>query len=135
MKTPEEIGRMSPEQLEAESAAQDARVPQDLERRIMETLAADEIASAVPARRPFRQTLWLSLSAVAAAAALFLIFRSATPGRPLRDTYDDPYLAYAEVEKTFQTISDKLSTGTKLVRQAQETAGKPREILDKTQSR
>ena len=68
---------------------------------------------------------------IAAAALLF-----ALPARGPKDTFDDPYLAYAEVEKAFQTISDKMSDGLDLAtRQTEAVAGKPQLILDKIQSK
>ena len=51
--------------------------------------------------------------------------------RPLQDTFDDPYLAYAEVEKTFRHISDKMNVGLELASEARTTAEKPAEILKK----
>lgn len=131
MKTPEEIERLSAEELETLAAAQGLQAPRDLRQRLCEALAAGEIA-AQAGRRP-RSVRWpgYALAAAAAAAALWV----ALPQRGPRDTFDDPQLAYAEVEKVFRTISDKMSPGVDLARQAQEIAGKPHEIIDKSLSR
>ena len=132
MKTPEEIERLSAEELETLAAAQGLQAPRDLRQRLCEALAAGEIA-AQAGRRPHsvRWPAYASLAAAAAAAAMWV----ALPQRGPRDTFDDPQLAYAEVEKVFRTISDKMSPGVDLARQAQEIAGKPHEIIDKTLSR
>lgn len=132
MKTPEEIERLSAEELEALAAAQGLQVPRDLQQRLCEALAAGEMAA--QAERKPRSARWpgYALAAAAAAAAALWV---ALPQRGPRDTFDDPQLAYAEVEKCFRTISDKMSPGMNLARQAQEIAGKPHEIIDKTLSR
>lgn len=132
MKTLEEIERLSPEELENMAAAQGGRAPRGLQRRIEAALAADELVRQETARKlPVRRKTYAALCAVAAAAALLL----ALPQRGPRDTFDDPQLACAEVEKVFRTIADKMSAGMDLARQAQELADKPQYILDKTLSR
>lgn len=131
MKTPEEIERLSAKELETLAAAQGLQAPRDLRQRLCEALAAGEVAA--QAERKQRSARWpgYALAAAAAAAALWV----ALPQRGPRDTFDDPQLAYAEVEKVFRTISDKISPGVDLARQAQEIAGKPHEIIDKSLSR
>jgi len=129
MKTPEEIERLSLEELETLAAAQGAEAPQDLRLRLRQTLAAQELAER-PAR-PARWIPYVPLAAVAAATALLLTL----PQRGPKDTFDDPRLAYAEVEKAFQTISEKMNGGIGLAREAQAIAGKPQDILDKIQSK
>lgn len=128
MKTPEEIEKLSLEELEAQAAAQGAKAPQGLQQRLRETLAASELAQARP--RPARWIPYASLAVAAAAAALVLL----PPSGP-KDTFDDPYLAYAEVEKAFRTISDKMNGGMELAREASEAAEIPQNILQKIQSR
>ena len=49
----------------------------------------------------------------------------------LTDTFDDPYLAYAQVEATFQKIADKMAAGVDLAARAGETAEKTVEIIQK----
>lgn len=129
MKTLEEIEKLSPEELEAQAAAQGVHAPQDLQQRLRETLAARELAQTARPR-PARWILYASLAVAAAAAALVLL----PPSGP-KDTFDDPYLAYAEVEKAFRTISDKMNSGVELAREAGEAAEIPQNILQKIQSK
>jgi len=129
MKTPEEIEKLSLEELEAQAAAQGAHAPQGLQQRLRETLAASELALAARPR-PARWIPYASLAVAAAVAALVLL----PPSGP-KDTFDDPYLAYAEVEKAFRTISDKMNGGMELAREASEAAEIPQNILQKIQSR
>ncbi len=131
MKTLEEIEKLSLEELERNASAQPIPTPEGLQRRIREALAAQELAAQRPAR-PGRWAPYAALAGAAAAATLLLTL----PARGPKDTFDDPYLAYAEVEKAFQTISDKMSGGLDLAtRQTETVAGKSQLILDKIQSK
>ena len=128
MKTLEEIENLSLEELEQKAAENAAPVPDGLERRLRQALAAREIAEAARPR-PARWSPYASLAAGAAAAAALVML----PQRGPKDTFDDPLLAYAEVEKAFQTISDKMSVGMDIVRDAETTAGMPYNTLNKIQ--
>ena len=127
MKTLEEIEKLNPEELEQEATRSAVPVPEGLQERIRQALAAREIADAAPAR----QVSWLPYASLAVVAAAALLI--ALPQRGPKDTFDDPLLAYAEVEKTFQTISSKMSVGMGIVRDAEETATLPYNNLNKIQ--
>ena len=127
MKTLEEIERLSLEELEQEATRAAAPVPDGLQERLRQTLAARELADAA---RP-RPTRWIPYASLAVAAAAAAII--ALPQRGPKDTFDDPRLAYAEVEKVFRTISDKMNEGVALVREAEASAEIPQNILNKTQ--
>ena len=127
MKTLEEIERLSLEELEQEATRAAAPVPDGLQERLRQTLAARELADAA---RP-RPTRWIPYASLAVAAAAAAII--ALPQRGPKDTFDDPRLAYAEVEKVFRTISDKMNEGVALVREAEAAAEIPQNILNKTQ--
>ena len=76
---------------------------------------------------------WTALAAAAAAAIAFVLI----PGRgpePV-DTFDDPYLAYAQVEATFQRISEKMAGGIDLAGETAETLNTPIEIIRKINSK
>ena len=127
MKTLEEIERLSLEELEQEATRAAAPVPDGLQERLRQTLAARELADAA---RP-RPTRWIPYASLAVAAAAAAVI--ALPQRGPKDTFDDPRLAYAEVEKVFRTISDKMNEGVALVREAEASAEIPQNILNKTQ--
>ena len=127
MKTLEEIERLSLEELEQEATRAAAPVPDGLQERLRQTLAARELADAA---RP-RPARWISYASLAVAAAAAAVI--ALPQRGPKDTFDDPRLAYAEVEKVFRTISDKMNDGVALVREAEAAAEIPQNILNKTQ--
>ena len=125
MKTLEEIENLSLEELEQKAAEAAAPVPDGLERRLRQALAARELADAARPR-PARWIPYASLAVAAAAAALVVL-----PQRGPKDTFDDPLLAYAEVEKAFQSISRKMSAGLELAKEVQPAADKPLQILEK----
>ena len=127
MKTLEEIERLSLEELEQEASRAAAPVPDGLQERLRQTLAARELADAA---RP-RPTRWIPYASLAVAAAAAAVI--ALPQRGPKDTFDDPRLAYAEVEKVFRTISDKMNEGVELVREAEASAEIPQNILNKSQ--
>lgn len=120
---------MEPDELESAAIQEDAPVPAGLEDRIMASLAAKAI---LQQREEKARAAWIPYAAVAfaaAIAALAVIPRSSS-GK-LKDTFDDPYLAYAQVEATFQRISDKMAAGVDLAAKADETAEKTIEIINK----
>ena len=129
MKTLEEIENLSIEELEDLATREAAPVPDGLQERLRQTLAAREIAEAARPR-PARWIPYASLAVAAAAAAVI-----ALPQRGPKDTFDDPRLAYAEVEKAFRTISDKMSTGVDIAREAGASAELPQNIINKIQTK
>lgn len=127
MKRIEDIEILQDDELEAAALGEDIKVPAGLEGRIKSAIAAKESLKpkAVPAR-------WIPYAAFAVAAGLgaVVVVQHNGSGR-LRDTFDDPLLAYAQVEATFQKISDKMALGVDLAAKAGETAEKPVEIINK----
>ncbi|MBN2667381.1 MAG: hypothetical protein JXR67_12785 [Bacteroidales bacterium] len=86
----------------------------DFEKRIYEAIDREEKRSLIPPRRRF----FVILSGVAAtllilAAAYFFFER-----RPdIRDTYNDPEVAYAEAMKILHSVSSRMNEGTKALGQ------------------
>ena len=122
MKSIEDIEKLSIEELE--QAAQGAPVPEGLSERLQSALAAEaflqESAGQPPVVIPslagkrlgkksagrLLQTGILSSLAIAAAIAAVVLLH--TPSAP-KDTFDDPLLAYAQVEETLQYISNHIN--------------------------
>lgn len=129
MKTLEEIENLSIEELEQAAAGSAVPVPDGLERGIRQALAARELAQEARPR-PARWAPYAALAVAAAAAAVVIL-----PQRGPKDTFDDPRLAYAEVEKAFQMISDKMSVGADLAREARTVSENTLNILENIQSK
>lgn len=117
MKKAEQLEKMDLEQLMALSGDESIAVPAGLGSKIEAGLlaaAASERSQAKPARlRPWVPALGAAFASVAA----LLIVLGAQP----KDSFSDPALAYAEVEKTFGLISAKLSQGENAAQQAAQT--------------
>lgn len=131
MKKIEDIESMQPEELESAALGDEIKVPAGLEERILDAIAAKEaLRPKASLRREASPLRWVPYAALAVAAGLAAV--AIIPRRDrLRDTFDDPYLAYAQVEATFQKISDKMAVGVGLAEKAGQTADKPMEIINK----
>ena len=154
MKRIEDIEKLTLQELEAISDDTSIKVPEDLSKSLAELLGAAELVEK-PAKhrlaklfgayeaekevseakesakesekkpaKPRRPLLrWAIAAAVAAALALGIYF--SIPKSP-RDTFSDPYLAYAEVQQAFELISQKSN-------KAAEIAGKAVPVMEKTE--
>ena len=127
MKSIQEIERLQVEELEKAALEEDVKIPSGLEEHIMAAIAAKE--SVKPEPRPVRWIPYAALAVAAGLAAVVAVQHNAS-GK-LQDTFDDPYLAYAQVEAAFQTISDKMALGVDMAAKAGQTAVKPMDIINK----
>ena len=127
MKRIQDIEKLQEEDLEMAALGEDITIPAGLEERIKAAIAAKEAVK--PKAEPVR---WIPYAALAVAAgfAAVAIIRHNGSGK-LQDTFDDPYIAYAQVEATFQKISDKMAIGVGVAAKAEQTAEKPMEIINK----
>ncbi len=134
MKRIEDIEKLSIEELEA--ASETLPVPEGFRQRIESTLLSEEslAAEGVRGRKTVRLAVRsvVSMLAVAAVVAAVLLIRKPAE---LKDSFDDPMLAYAQVEQTFQYISGKMSGGIDMVRDAAPIAVRPEEIIKKINSK
>ena len=118
-----------------EDASRDVQVPEGLQERMAQALAAHSLVEETPKRIPDRRFVrWLPYSAVAAAVIAVSVIGFESVRRP-KDTFDDPYLAYAQVQDAFRLISDKMSIGVQQAAQARNIAEKPTSIINKIQGK
>lgn len=127
MKRIQDIEKMQEEELEMAALGEDITIPAGLEERIKAAIAAKETVK--PEARPVRWIPYAALAVAAGLAAVVLIHHDGS-GK-LQDTFEDPYLAYAQVEATFQKISDKMAIGVDMAAKAEQAAEKPMEIINK----
>lgn len=106
MKSIKEIENMSLEQLEAVSMDENIPVPEGFAERMR---ADVEVLERLVEDKPQpQQRRWVMTTVSVAAAAALLIgvgFGIAKWQSEPKDTFDDPYLAYAELEKAFAIMS------------------------------
>jgi hypothetical protein len=109
MKKFDEISRLSADDLERISLDERIPVPEELSGRVqgaLHDLAASEEASA--GSRFIRRVLpAVGIAAALAVVAAIGLTRDPEPA----DTFDDPYLAYAQVEAVFAKISGTVAYG------------------------
>lgn len=119
---------MSLEQLVAASMDENISVPDGFASRLEDGLEVLERLTEDESRKAGRVRMVRVLSAAAAAALLVgaglgLSGRQDEP----EDTFTDPYLAYAELEKAFAIMSGEIHKGLAM-------AEKSEEIIDRTSS-
>ena len=122
MKTLEEIEKLDFSQLEAYAEDRSIEAPADLMDRIKAAGMARALKTGSGKRRASRAWRPVLASALAVAAGLAIVL--SIPRQP-EDTFDDPRLAYAEVERTLEMISNKMDKGL-------EIAGEAGPIIEKT---
>ena len=111
MKTLDEMNRLTADDLERISLDESIPVPEELSARVQAAV-----------RKPAR---WVLPAGVAAAiATLVAVGLTLTRNPEPLDTFDDPYLAYAEVEKVFAKISGTVAYGAEKVSQSEQTLDK-----------
>lgn len=112
MKDWKDIEKMDPGQLG--KAAAGTPVPEGWENRLTDLVGRlDEGERILGKARTRRPMAWIAVSAAAAVLAAVLFRPDRTPD--LRDTYDDPALAYAEVEKALGLIAATMQYGSEKV--------------------
>ena len=134
MKRIEDIEKMGLEELEAAAMDGQVEVPQGLTGRVRERILAAELAKVPPiGKRQVMPRRIVQLGGVAAAAVVVMTLVLLKPGvekDTLQDTFDDPYMAYAQVEEAFRQISQKMTIGVEAVAQVKPLAERPMEILN-----
>ena len=134
MKRIEDIEKMGLEELEAAAMEENVEVPQGLAGRIQERILAAELAKEPTVGKPqIQRKRILQFSGIAAAAVVVFALVLLKPGMQkdtLQDTFDDPYMAYAQVEEAFRQISRKMTVGVEMIADAKPLAEKPMEILN-----
>ena len=116
MKTIDEITRLSADDLERISLDESIPVPEELSGKVQEAVAkADESR---------RRWALPTVGIAAAVAVLVAVGLTLTRNSEPKDTFDDPYLAYAEVEKVFAKISGTVAYGAEKVSESEQTLDK-----------
>ena len=136
MKKIEEIEKMDLKELESISKDTTIKVPESLESDLKLNYAAAKAISKVldkdsHERKTLRKSRWIASIAasfilVAGLGIAFAVHQSSP-----RDTYDDPMLAYAELNKVFTKASKTMNYGNSKVEKVQEKVEHPIELLNK----
>lgn len=122
---------MSLEQLEAVSMDESITVPDGFAARMKENADAAVTAGLLTGNESEGQGRRKVVRYVAAAASVVIMagvgYGIAQWQSQPKDTFDDPYLAYAEVEKAFEKISSSINRSL-------EMAGETEQVIEKATS-
>lgn len=130
MKSIKDIENMSLEELIMVSSDEATAVPEGFAERVGRHVEAQKIARDLendPDR--IKTVRWIG-----AAAAVTLLVGTALgianwQNRP-KDTFDDPYLAYAELEKAFATMAEGIQKGLEMADKSEDIMGKATSVFD-----
>lgn len=130
MKSLKEIEKMSLEELEAISSDEGIIVPEGFRNRIEAVIDAEMKVSALTEDRN-QGRRWDFRHIGAAAAVLLLIgLGIGTYRNDPKDTFDDPYLAYAEIEKAFAMMSGEIQKGLAMAEDSEDVMDKVVSIFE-----
>ena len=114
MKSTEQINRLSFDELEAICGDDSVKTPSNLSSDVQSTLVYASLKKEEGKAPRLRMA---ALSAAAVAAVLCIAVFSYINRTP-KDTFNDPYLAYAQIEKAFDKISDNMGKGMQMAQKA-----------------
>ncbi len=129
MKSIKEMEDMSLEQLEAVSMDMNIPVPEGFEERLkkdigtLDRLTTDDTEYGRRART-------VRIISVAAAATLLVGTGIAIRQNEPKDTFDDPYMAYAELEKAFATMSGGMQKALAMAEESEAAFDKVTSIFE-----
>ena len=131
MKSMKDIENMSMEQLEAVSMDENIAVPEGFAERLKVDFGTLERLTEEEPQKTGR-VMTLRMVSIAAAAALLagVGFGIARWQDEPKDTFDDPYLAYAELEKAFARVSDGMQRGLAMVEESEAAMDKVTSIFE-----
>ena len=116
---------MSLEELIAVSSDEATAVPEGFAERIGKQVEAQKVAKDLAKDADRTRTVrWIGAAAAVTLLAGTALGIANWQNRP-KDTFDDPYLAYAELEKAFATMSEGIQKGFAM-------AEKSEDIIDRT---
>lgn len=84
------------------------------------------------ARKNLRvRTAWLFAAAALVVGVFVWALQDGSATQELEDTYSDPYVAYAQIEKSFKKIGDSMEKGSQKVRTSERQFQTLRSVFDK----
>lgn len=128
MKSIEEIDKISLDALEAVSESMEVETPEVIGDKVDAALTAASLkAGGWKARRA---AVWTVPALSAVLAGLVVVFALGRPPKELADTFSDPQMAYAEVERTLEYISSKMDKRRAAIERTEELMARPLEIME-----
>ena len=121
---------MSLEELMAVSSDEATAVPEGFAERIKRQVEVQKIAKDLENDTNRTRTVrWIGAAAAVTLLAGTTLGIASRQNQP-KDTFDDPYLAYAELEKAFATMSEGLQKGIAMADKSEDIMGKATSVFD-----
>ena len=117
MKSLKDIEQTTIEELEVISLNEKIVVPHDLEHKIQSRIIGK------------KKRIYSMISVAAAITVIATGLSISLLNTEPKDTFDDPYLAYAELEKAFATMSEGMKKGMDMVETSESVIKKSTEIF------
>lgn len=131
MKSVKDIENMSLEQLEAVSMDENIMVPEGFAERMKDEVGIlERLMEDKPHKAGRVRTLRIASIAAAVAILAGVGFGVLRWQNEPKDTFDDPYLAYAELEKAFARVSDGMQRGLAMVEESEAAMDKVTSIFE-----
>jgi len=132
MKSIEDINKISFDDLEHIADDSSIAAPSGLEKKVEDALLASMMIEQAQRKRTlWRKPISYALVPGLVALGLALTVLLQPPEDKLIDTYDNPQLAYAEVEKTLVYISSCINKGLDIASVAAEEFEEPKKAMDR----
>lgn len=128
MKSIKEIENMSLEELERASLDDRTAVPEGFAERIRASVDAQSIIDEIT-EDPHRMVRIVGAAASAAVLAGIGLGMARWQNEP-KDTFDDPYMAYAELEKAFATMSGGVQKALAMAEESEEALDKVTSVFE-----
>ena len=130
MKSIKEIENMSQEELERASLDERTAVPEGFAERVRASVDAQSIIDEIT-EDPHHGRMVRIVGAAASVAVLAGIgFGIARWQNEPKDTFDDPYMAYAELEKAFATMSGGVQKALAMAEQSEAALDKVTSVFE-----
>ena len=117
MKSIKDIEQITIEELEAASFDEKIVVPHDLGYKIQSRILSK------------KKKIYSMIGVAAAVTVIVTGLGISTLNNEPKDTFDNPYLAYAELEKAFATMSEGMKKGMDMVETSESVIRKSTEIF------
>ena len=132
MKSLKDIENISLEELEAVSLDGSIRIPEGFAESLQDTIGAQQMIERLDEAGSSNRTIKLTfVSAAASVAALAAVgFGIARWQNEPKDTFDDPYLAYAELEKAFAVMSEGMQKALAMAEESEIALDKVAEVFE-----
>lgn len=128
MKSIKEIEDMSLEELERASLDERTAVPEGFAERIRASVDAQSIIDEIT-EDPHRMVRIVGAAASVAVVAGIGLGIAKWQNEP-KDTFDDPYMAYAELEKAFAIMSGGVQKGLAMAEESEEALDKVTSVFE-----